>query len=442
MKSKLLCLKETMFYAIIFVAITVQTANANPGSKNVVIIGGTAGQALSCSNNYSASYMGYTYGGCLQTTGPVGELGDFVFTAMAPGAVSASSLTAYDTAVLNVASTGMYCNTTNLNPTQKQAIIDFVAAGKKLIIFDSECWTAQDYNWLPFPFTTNNPGAMGAHGTLTIVEENTLSSNNPASPYYINATYLGNSIDAVGDMNVMTTHNPNWCLDMSGTNYNGVTGPVHTYAKYPSGTDRGLIIYNGMDQDYQAYNDSVLRKVWVQELKQPFNPSSLPCGYTVLGITLTPATAVNLVGTSHTVTATLSDLLKNPIPGKQVSFNIKAGPNVAATGMCSPDVNCVTNTQGQVNFTYISNGTRGKDEIDACFYDNTNTLRCSQTVTKLWTIKCDINKDGAVNIDDINLINAKRGTTDILFDMDNDGLVTTNDARACVLKCDKSLCAK
>lgn len=442
MKESILCTKALMIFSIILLAMTGQTAQANPQSSKVVIIGGYAGYPLSCSNSYSASYMGYTYGGCLPTTGPTGELGDFAFTPLTAGAVSAASLANFDTAVLNVASYGMNCNTGTFTATQKQAITDFVASGKKLIIFDSECWTSQDYSWLPFPFTTNNPGAMGANGTLTIVEENTLSSNDTASPYYINAYYLGHNIDAVGDMNVMTTYNPNWCLDMTGTNYNHVTGPVHTYAKYPAGTDKGLIIYNGMDQDYQTNNDAVLRKVWLQELRQPFNPSSLPCGYTVLGITLTPATAVNLVGTSHTVTATLSDITQNPIPGKQITFNVNAGPNAGASGSCSPDVNCVTDALGHSSFTYTSNGIRGRDEIEACFHDNTGTLRCSQTVTKLWTIKCDINQNGAVNIDDINLINAKRATTDPLLDMDGDGLVTTNDARACVLKCDKPLCAK
>ncbi len=443
MKERVLGTMVIMFLASCFLAINGQTARAAASSSKVVIIGGLPGQGLSCSNSYAANNMGFTSGGCLPTTGAAGELGDFSFTPMAPGAVSVASLANYDTAVLNVASYGMNCYTGTLTAAQKQAIIDFVAGGKKLIIFDSEC-SPQDYSWLPFPFTTNNPGAMGASGTLTIVEENTLSSNNPASPYYIDAYHLGHAIDAVGDMNVMTTYNPNWCLDMSGTNVNHATGPVHTYAKYPPGTDLGLIIYNGMDQDYQAYgyNDPVLRKVWYLELKQAFNPSGLPCGYTVLGITLTPPTAVNMAGTSHTVTATLSDLLKNPIPGKKIIFNVKAGPNTGASGACSPDVNCVTDANGQSRFTYASNGIKGKDEIEACFHDNTGALRCSQPAYKLWTNKCDINQDGAVNIDDINAINAKRGTIDPLFDMDGDGLVTTNDARACVLKCDKQLCAK
>jgi hypothetical protein len=59
--------------------------------------------------------------------------------------------------------------------------------------------------------------------------------------------------------------------------------------------------------------------------------------------------------------------------------------------------------------------------------------------------ECDLNNDGHVNVDDINVIMAGRGTRVAPGDprdVDGDGMVTTNDARACVLKCDKPLCAR
>lgn len=54
---------------------------------------------------------------------------------------------------------------------------------------------------------------------------------------------------------------------------------------------------------------------------------------------------------------------------------------------------------------------------------------------------CDVNKDGKVDIYDIQLIGKARGTTNTLYDIDKDGLVTTNDARQCVIKCDNPRCA-
>jgi hypothetical protein len=363
-----------------------QTVSA-AGSTNVVIIGGATPLDLTCAGNASAAnVMGATGGGCLPVSGA--DLAGIVFTAMTPSGVSYAALGPFDTAVLNVASSAMACNTGVLTAQAKADLIAFVKDGKKLIIFDSECYPGPvDYSWMPFPFTTANPGARGAQGTLTIVEENTLSSKTLGDPYYIDAAHLGTATDAVGDMNVMTTFDPNWCIDMSGTNYLKVTGPVHTYAKYPAGTDKGLIIYNGLDQDYLygSLNDAELRKVWVFELKQTFNPSNLPCGFTIVGITLTPASATNEIHTSHTLTATLTDLLGTPQPGVAVTFTV-TGPNAGPTGQGTSDSN------GQVTFTYT--GTLvGQDKIKACFTNSAGNVVCSQEATKDWTLPPNLPPD-------------------------------------------------
>ncbi|MCE8429597.1 MAG: PKD domain-containing protein [Candidatus Methanoperedens sp.] len=333
-------------------------AQANSQSVNVAIIGGPT----------------IWSGGVLPTSGT--DVTGITFTNMAPGSVNAATLASYDTVVLNVASSQMACNMNNLPTGAKADLVAFVSAGKKLIIYDSECST-QDYSWLPFSFTTANPGAQGASGKLTIVEENTLSSNDPTNQYYINAPYLSTSTDAVGDMNVMTTFNPNWCVDMSGTNILQTTGPVHTYAK--TGIDVGLYLYNGLDMDTMGAGTNSLRKIWVQELMQPFNPSNLPCGITVVGITLTPMTATNIIGTSHTVTANLKDLLGNPQPNTNVVFSIISGPN-------SPfNSSGVTDSNGNATFTYTGSGGVGTDEIQACFAKSGQN-ECSQKATKEWTL--------------------------------------------------------
>ncbi len=58
--------------------------------------------------------------------------------------------------------------------------------GGKLLILGLECQNT-DYSKFFLPFTTNNPGALGANGTLQDVEENSLSSSDPASPAFVNA---------------------------------------------------------------------------------------------------------------------------------------------------------------------------------------------------------------------------------------------------------------
>ncbi len=380
-------------------------------SANVVIIGGSTLDTSNPCSYGGANTMDRSGGGCLPVTGPIGELGDFNFSAMSPANVNATNLAPFDTALLNVASSGMMCNTDTLSLQQKDDLIAWVAAGHKLIIYDSECSSSQtDYSWLPFPFTTNNPGAMGANGTLTVVEDNTLSTDSQdpdcseGDPYCINVEHLGNNTDAVGDMNVMTTYDPNWYLDMSGTNINGVTGPVHVYASLPAGTDYGLIIYNGLDTDYLYYDDSQLRKIWVQELRQEFNPSELPKVYAVVGITLSSETATNNVGATHTVEAKLTDLNGVPQEGISVNFNIISGPNQGSSGTCSPNTDCTSDNTGTVRFTYTGFGGEGVDEIKACFVNSQEVQICS-TVTEKWInqlVGGNIPEYDAVGQDDMN----------------------------------------
>ena len=313
-----------------------------------------------------------------------------------------------DTILLNVASTGINCDeSTALSSAQESVLVNFVQAGGKLIIYDSEC-DVQDYSWLPYQFTTSNPGAQGAQGTLTIVENNILSSDNSADPSFIDAGILASQTDAIGDMNVMTTQDADWCLDMTGTNAVPATGPVQTYARYGS----GLIIYNGMDVDVLSSNtvpDTTdgagnLASVWLYDLQAPFDPvpaGDLPCGATVVGITLAPASATrNLAAgeTQHTVTAEIRDVLGNPQAGVAVTFTVTSGPNAGASGTCDTGSGCLTASDGQVAFTYTSNGTAGTDQIVACYLPTPPAAgvhqfgprpnqgeQCSQIATVTWT---------------------------------------------------------
>lgn len=103
-------------------------------------------------------------------------------------------------------------------------------------------------------------------------------------------------------------------------------------------------------------------------------------------ISLTPASATNPVGSSHTVTATV---LKggSPEAGKTVTFSIDSGPNVGATGTCSP-ITCATDVNGQVTFTYADSGGAGTDSISATFVDDAGALE-KATATKTWVAATD-----------------------------------------------------
>lgn len=356
-----------------------------PPGQVAMIGGSTLSPGLLCWNSTvtHANVMRWTGGGCLPVSGtPV--LDAFTFVPFDAGSVGAGTLAPFDIAVVNMATYAIRCNPNNIPQAAKDEIIAFAGAGKKVLIYDSECYlgpgTGLDYSWLPYPFTTANPGAMGAQGTLTIVEENTLSTNAPG-PYFINALVLGTQTDAVGDMNVLATQDPAWCVDMAGTNAINVTGAVHVYANYPLGTDMGLFIYNGLDMDYLTINtagSAELRKVWENELLQPVDPSGLPCRIPVVNIKLDPPSAENHVGESHTVTATVTDLLSNPQVGTTVDFSVLDGPNAGTAGSAATDA------LGQATFTYSGVGGVGTDHIQACFTDPQGVRKCSNTVEKIW----------------------------------------------------------
>ena len=100
---------------------------------------------------------------------------------------------------------------------------------------------------------------------------------------------------------------------------------------------------------------------------------------------LQPPTATNELGTdnSHTVIATV---IGEPgkLAGWPVSFGVTAGPNTAATGICSP-ATCETDTDGAVNFTYEVPqvpASLGTDTIDATVQINTDTATLQ--VSKQW----------------------------------------------------------
>ena len=267
-------------------------------------------------------------GGTLPTAHPA--FNKFNFANIPYASVNAATLANYDTVVL------ITCDPMNdLNASQRTDIVNWVKNGGKLIIYDSECkWNDTiDNSWLPFPYTTYCPGALGAtkYGypwvDLWTLEENTLSNSSPASPYYINTTMIAYDTDAAGDQNVFIAKSPGWCGDMMGTNARntsysappGTTGYSHAYAHY----NKGLIIYNGLDIDAMDVDsdptattgEGYLAKIWLLELNQTWDNTTgtdvcgLPCKAPIppptptAVPTITPIGLIALVGLLSVIAA-------------------------------------------------------------------------------------------------------------------------------------------
>lgn len=255
---------------------TVCIAANSGGSAPVVSVAGTSGAATpgAVGSTGSQRVAAIVSSGAFALSS---ERPDVTFERISLDDLSAATLANYDTLVLS-----QVCNIAQQPQSRLQEIVAWVKAGHKLIIYDSdECSAAVDYSWLPYPFTTDNPGARGStRGQLEIVANDSMVSADPAMPSYIDpAGFAGIE---VGDANVMVTQDLRWCGNMEAVNDNAVRGFVHTYGLLGN----GLIIYNGLDTD--NINTPAVYQLWQQELDQPWDSVNgrslgLPCQRRVAG---------------------------------------------------------------------------------------------------------------------------------------------------------------
>ena len=92
-------------------------------------------------------------------------------------------------------------------------------------------------------------------------------------------------------------------------------------------------------------------------------------------LTLTPETATNPLGTSHTVTATATTVSGSPAPGATVTFRVISGPDAGVAGTSTTDAD------GRASFTYTNSLSEGTDQIQA----NIGSTLQSNVVVKIWT---------------------------------------------------------
>jgi hypothetical protein len=101
-------------------------------------------------------------------------------------------------------------------------------------------------------------------------------------------------------------------------------------------------------------------------------------------ITLDPEIALNPVGTTHTVIATVTED-SAPLEGAEVTFEVASGPNAADSGSDTTDA------AGEAEFTYTGDGGKGVDEIEASFVDSDDNVNASSPVLKFWDDDCQPN---------------------------------------------------
>lgn len=302
------------------------------------------------------------------------------FTNVPGSSISATILANYDTIIF------WGFDPSSLTPSQKTDIVNWINNGGKLIIWDSEdsAPSGWDYSWLPYPFVSVGPGAWGASGyPLTIVEDNTLSSNDQTSPYYIDVADISQNSDAVGDSNIFTSLTSGWTEDMEAKNALGSTGPVHVYSQ----PGNGVVIYNGLDFDYGSFygysSGEYLRKI----LKQELDTSSLPSGNQWSG-------NLNVVKVSDKSQYQVGDPITFTITAENPATNQYTAEGVVLTDMPPAEISVSTTTYNLGNIApgqsvtqtitamATASGTGIKNEVNALgYYQNKPVFSGSGSVT-------------------------------------------------------------
>ena len=295
---------------IVTVAFTGSASAANHSSKNIGYVNyddsGFTGSSFPSGNIFATSVVN----GPAPTsfTNDSVTYNNMTFTPLKKADLSSATLANYDTLILFE-----ICDiSTSLSSAQHDAIIAYLAAGNKILLFDADrCAPGfggagnADYSWFTYPFTTSNPGPQGASGTLTIVENSTLTSGLASDPF---------NSDELGDANTATTNDTHWFGAANTTNALGNKGYFLAYAN-----NSGLIIYDGADYWYTGGSTKSLTDLFLNELNQQYNPDQLPSSIPIaptVSITANPATHNMNVSTNFTFTA-------NPVGswGNNISYS-------------------------------------------------------------------------------------------------------------------------
>jgi outer membrane protein OmpA-like peptidoglycan-associated protein len=235
-----------------------------------------------------------------------------------------------------------------LTKTQTQALTDFVYGGGKMIIHDADDCTKTDYSFLPYAFSTSNPGRHGASGAkLILVESDALGSDASDKAHYVDLRkYVDTPRQQLGDANTVITQDSHWCGHLYGANLLGHNGFFQMYAPF----GEGLIIYDGLDDD-DAYIPQYDRLA-LFELQLPAN-AALPCDARVaysFTVAQTGGPDTFKPGVSQTVAFPISVFANGAFSGT-VGLAVHAASGTAWPASLSQDQIALNGDSGQANLS-------------------------------------------------------------------------------------------
>ncbi len=191
----------------------------------------------------------------------------YTFDSIGAGMLDNGELNGHDTVILR-----QICNAPQvMAPEQQLLLLQWVAAGHKLIVGGQQCYNGSDFTWLPYPFTSAGPGpASQSNASLIQVENSALGTNdkNDAAHFVDVLSYVQDGNNSLGSSAAMTSTDPHWCGHFFVAKQSNVNGFVQTYAV--DGT--GLLIYDGFGENTHP----TMQQIRQLELALPV-PAGLPC---------------------------------------------------------------------------------------------------------------------------------------------------------------------
>jgi hypothetical protein len=209
---------------------------------------------------------------------------------------------------------------------------------------------------------------IGAPYTMTLTPAT--ATNTVGHPHTVTATVRDFGGRAVSGVTVhFSVTGANTTSGSMATNASGVA--TFTYTGTVAGADM-----------IHAYADTNNNSA--QNVGEPFaDATKIWTAGAPATLVLTPPTATNVVGTPHTVTATVKDALGNPVPGVTVRFAV-TGPTFPSPSSGS----ATTNGSGVATFTFTAS-LPGTNAITAYADTNGNSMQDigepSGAATKVWT---------------------------------------------------------
>lgn len=166
--------------------------------------------------------------------------------------------------------------------------------------------------------------------------------------------------------------------EASGTTYDGATPLLSAATQVTPGAH--ALYLSIFDQGDQIYDSAVfLDNLVIGFVPNPETQCAQGAQPVSHALTLDPAADTNPVGTSHTVTATLTES-GNPVANATISFTVTGANPTSGTG--------TTNASGEATFTYTG-ANAGDDTIVACYDADANST-CGNagdpiaSATKTW----------------------------------------------------------